>query len=69
MENADWTNRSTSVEGAWAPRPKMHFYNWLFLWQNENLLGKSSSRFSFTAKMLHESMHLTSPYLEQITYN
>ena len=32
-------------------------------------LGKSSSRFSFTAKMLHESMHLTSPYLDQITYN
>ena len=25
--------------------------------------------FSFTAKMLHESMHFTSPYLEQITYN
>ena len=23
----------------------------------------------FTAKMLQEAMHLTSPYLEQITYN
>ena len=22
-----------------------------------------------TAKMLHETMHLTSPYLDQITYN
>ena len=31
--------------------------------------GKSSSGFSFTAKMLHETMHLTSPYLDQITYN
>ena len=30
---------------------------------------KSSSGFSFTAKMLHETMHLTSPHLEQITYN
>ena len=31
----------------------------------ENLQGG----FSFTAKMLHETMHLTSLYLEQITYN
>ena len=69
MENADWTNRWTSIEGAWAPWPNTHFYNWLFLWQNKNLQGKSSSGFSFTAKMLHEKMHLISPYLDQITYN
>ena len=25
--------------------------------------------FSFTAKMLRKTMHLTSPYLDQITYN
>ena len=30
MENADWTNRWTSIEGAWAPWPNTHFYNWLF---------------------------------------
>ena len=29
----------------------------------ENLRGVS-----FTAKMLHETMHLTFPYLDQITY-
>ena len=22
---------------AWAPRPNMHFYNWLFSWQNKSL--------------------------------
>ena len=69
MENADWTNRWTSIEGAWAPWPNMHFYNWLFSWQNKNLCEKSLSGFSFTAKMLHETMHLTSPYLDQIRYN
>ena len=69
MENADWTNCWTSIEGAWAPWPNMHFYNWLFSWQNKNLQGKSSSGFSFTAKMLHEKMHLFSPNLDQITYN
>ena len=52
-----------------APWPNMHFYNWLFSWQHKNPLGKFSSGISFTAKMLHETMLLTSPYLEQITYN
>ena len=69
LENADWTNRWTSIEGAWALCPNMHFYNWLFSWQNKNLKEKSSSGFSFTAKMLHETMHLTFPYLDQIKYN
>ena len=69
MQNTDWTNRWTSTEGACAPWPNMHFYNWLLSWQNKNLEGKSSSGFSFTAKMLHETMHLTSFYWDQITYN
>ena len=30
---------------------------------------KSSSGLLFTAKMLQETMHLTFPYLDQITYN
>ena len=69
MENADWTNHWTSIEGAWAPWPNMRSYDWLFSWQNKNLEGKPSSGFLFTAKMLHETMHRTSPYLDQITYN
>ena len=44
-------------------------YNWLFSWQNKNLYGKSLSGLLFTAKMLQETMHLTSPYLDQITYD
>ena len=68
MENAAWTNCWTSVEGAWVPWPNMHFYNWLFSWQTK-IWEKYSSGFSFTAKMLHETMHLTSPNLDQITYN
>ena len=47
----------------------MHFCNWLFLWQNKNLLRKIFEWFLFTAKMLNDTMHLTSPYLDQITYN
>ena len=31
--------------------------------------GKSSSGLLFTAKMLQETMHLTSPYPDQTTYN
>ena len=70
MENADWSSRWTSVEGAWAPWPNMNFYNWLLSWQNKNLYKeKSSSGFLFSAKMLLETMHLTCPYLDQSTYN
>ena len=68
MENADWTNRWTSIEGAWAPWPNMYSYNWLFSWQNKILYGKSSSGLLFTAKMWQETVHLTSPYVDQITY-
>ena len=35
MENADWTNHWTLIEGAWAPWPNMYSYNWLFSWQNK----------------------------------
>ena len=35
----------------------------------KNLLRKSLSGLLFTAKMLQETMLLTSPYLDQITYN
>ena len=65
MENNDWT----STKGTWAPWPNMYFYNWLFSWQNKNVSGKSSNGLLFTAKMLQETIHLTSPYLDQITYN
>ena len=37
--------------------------------KNKNLKGKSLSGLLFTAKILQETMHLTSPYLDQITYN
>ena len=66
MENADWTNHWTSVEGAWAPWPNMYSYNWLFSWQNKNLYLWVDYN---TAKMLQETMHLTSSYLNQISYN
>ena len=55
--------------GAWASWPNIHFYNWLFLWQNKNLSGKSSSGLLFTATMQPETKHFTSAYLDQITYN
>ena len=51
-----------------APWPNMHSYNWSFSWQNKNLVGKSSSGLLLTAKMYPETKHLTSPYLDQITY-
>ena len=52
------------LRGPGAPWPNMHSYNWLFSWQNKNLKWKSSSGFLFTAKMLHKTMHLSSPYLD-----
>ena len=55
--------------GAWAPWPHIYSYNWLFSQQNKNLKGKSSSGLLLTAKMLQETEHLTSPYLDQNTYN
>ena len=51
------------------PPPNRYSYNWLFSWQNKNLHGKSLSGLLFTAKMLQETMYLTSPYLDQITNN
>ena len=51
------------------PLVNVYSYNWLFSWQNKNLNVKSSSGLLFTAKMQPETMHLTSPYLDQITYN
>ena len=66
-ENAHWTNNGVWMEGAWAPWPYMHSYNCLFSWKNENLIGKSSNELLYTAKILQEAVHLTSPYLGQIT--
>ena len=37
--------------------------------KKKNLEGKSTSGLLFTAKILPEAMCLTSPYLDQITYN
>ena len=48
IENADWTNHWNSIEGALA---NVYSYNWLFSWQNKNILEKSSSGLLFTAKM------------------
>ena len=59
----------TDDEGAWTPWPNMYSYNWLFSWLSKNLQGKSLSGLLFTAKMLQETMQLTYPYLDQITYN
>ena len=39
----------------------MYSYNWLFLWQNKNLLGKSSSELLFSAKILLEAFYLAFP--------
>ena len=36
--------------------------------KRKNLQGKSSSGLLFTVKILHEAMHLTSPYLGQINH-
>ena len=54
------------------PEPPGQTYtpiNWLISRQNKNLNEKSLSRLLFNAKMLQETLHLTSPYLDQITYN
>ena len=56
------------LKGAWAPWPYM-YYNWLTSWQNKNLQEKSSSGLLFTAKILHEALCFTSPYMDQITCN
>ena len=42
------------------PTPNMYSYN-------KSLEGKSSSGLLFTAKMLRETMHLTSPFPDQNT--
>ena len=42
---------------------------WLTSWQNKNLWRKSSSGLLFTAKILQETMCLTSPYMDQITHD
>ena len=51
------------------PLANRYSYNWLISWQHKNLLRKSSSGLLFTAKMQPETMHLTSPYLDQIINN
>ena len=48
----------------------MYSYNWLTSWQNKNLEGKIFERKNlFTAEILPEAMWLTSPYMDQITFN
>ena len=42
--------------------------NCLFSSQNNNLYGQFLSGLLFTAKILHEAMYFTSPYLDQFTY-
>ena len=42
-------------------------YSWLFLWENKNLWGKSSSGSLFTAKIRLEAMKRAFPYLGQLT--
>ena len=69
MWNANWTNHWTLTKGAWASWPNMYPYNWLVSWQNKNFKGKPLSGLLFTVKILQETMHLTFPYLYQITYN
>ena len=57
-----------AFKGAWFPWPYMYSYNWLFSWQNKNLLNKSSSGLLFTAKILQEARYRASSYLGQIIY-
>ena len=57
------------LRGPGHPWPFMYSYNWLTSWQNKNLEGKSSSGVLFTAEILQETMCLTYPNMDQITYN
>ena len=50
--------------------PSEHVLRQLVIFMTKQISsGKSSSGLLFTAKMQPETMHLTSPYVDQITYN
>ena len=64
MENADWTNHWSSIEGAGRTYTALTGY----FYDKTKSLRKIFQRLLFTAKMLQETMHLAFPYLDQITY-
>ena len=64
IENADWTNHWTSIEGDGRTCTALTGY----FHDKTKSLRKIFRGLLFTAKMLQETMHLAFPYLDQITY-
>ena len=70
MENADWTNYWTSIEGPWAfwrtCTPTTGYFH------DKTKISKENLRVDFYLLLKcsqRQLMHFTFPYLDQITYN